>query len=231
MIIQIMSNLFEEGYLKRKRYTLLSPFFSNGNVAFRREALSQVAPYDGNCYSGEDQDMCFRLAKAGWELYFARDAAVRHKNRATLRAFMRQWFNYGFHHPYLFKKHGFSGLRVYRPGNRSDTSAIYISLLKARFPFSILIFMTPFLGIHILLALAIIFAAIGLHIPAIVCGVATLAAALYYFSSDIDARNPFRTCAFVFFRYIVNLALLLGGFLGGAKRGILYISATFDYKG
>ncbi len=231
MIIQIMSNLFEEGYLKREKYTLLSPFFSNGNVAFRREALSQVAPYDGNCYSGEDQDMCFRLAKAGWELYFARDAVVRHKSRTTLRAFMRQWFNYGFHHPYLFKKHDFKGLRVYRPGNRKDKSAVYKDSLGVRFPFPILIFLTPFFALHILLALAILFAAIGLHIPAIVSGGFTLALALSYFRSDIDARNPFRTCAFVFFRYVVNLALLLGGLLGGAKRGMLYISATFDYKG
>jgi cellulose synthase/poly-beta-1,6-N-acetylglucosamine synthase-like glycosyltransferase len=231
MIIQIMSNLFEEGYLRREKYTLLSPFFSNGNVAFRREALDQVAPYDDNCYSGEDQDMCFRLAKAGWELYFARDAVVKHKSRTTLRAFMRQWFNYGFHHPYLFKKHGFRGLRIYRPGNRSDTSAIYKSLLRAVFPFSILIFLTPFLGIHILLALAIIFAAVELHIPAIVCGVATLAVALYYFGADVDVKSPFKTCAFVFFRYVVNLALLVGGLLGGLKRGTIYISATFDYKG
>jgi len=226
-----MSNLFEEGYLKRKRYTLLSPFFSNGNVAFRREALSQVAPYDGNCYSGEDQDMCFRLAKAGWELYFARDAAVRHKSRTTLRAFMRQWFNYGFHHPYLFKKHDFRGLRIYRPGNRKEKSAVYTDLLNTRFPFPVLVFLTPFLVIHILLALTVLFAILGLYVPAVVGGSVTLAVALFYFRLDIDWKNPFRTCAFVFFRYIVNLALLLGGLLGGAKRGMLYISATFDYKG
>ena len=231
MIIQIMSNLFEEGYLKREKYTLLSPFFSNGNVAFRREALSQVAPYDGNCYSGEDQDMCFRLAKAGWELYFARDAAVRHKSRTTLRAFMRQWFNYGFHHPYLFKKHDFRGLRIYRPGNRKEKSAVYTDLLNTRFPFPVLVFLTPFLVIHILLALTVLFAILGLYVPAVVGGSVTLAVVLFYFRLDIDWKNPFRTCAFVFFRYIVNLALLLGGLLGGAKRGMLYISATFDYKG
>jgi cellulose synthase/poly-beta-1,6-N-acetylglucosamine synthase-like glycosyltransferase len=231
MIIQIMSNLFEEGYLRREKYNLLSPFFSNGNVAFRREALSQVAPYDGNCYSGEDQDMCFRMAKAGWELYFARDAIVRHKSRTTLRAFIRQWFNYGFHHPYLFKKHGFTGLRIYRPGNSSDGNAIYRDLLRMRLPFPILVFLTHFLVMNILLVLAIIFAAVGLFIPAIVVGVITFVVALSYFRSDIGVRNPFRTCAFVFFRYIVNLALLAGGLLGGVKRGMIYISATFDYKG
>ena len=230
MIIQIMSNLFEEGYLKREEYTLLSPFFSGGNVAFRSRALSQVDSYDGNCNSGEDQDMCFRIAKAGWELYFARKAVVRHKSRTTLRGFMRQWFNYGFHHPYLFKKHDSKGLRLYRTSNRREKGAIYKGLLSARFPFPILIFLTPFLAMHILLALTILFAVIGLDIPAIVGGLATLAAALFYFKSDIDRRSLLQTGAFIFFRYVVNSALLLGGFLGGAKRGMLYVSATFDYR-
>ena len=105
MIIQILSNLFEEGYLKREKYSLISPFFAGANVAFRRQALDQVGFYDENCNSGEDQDICFRIAKGGWDLYFEPKAVVRHKNRMVLRAFIHQWFNYGFHHPYLFKKH------------------------------------------------------------------------------------------------------------------------------
>jgi len=53
MIIQILSNLIDEGYLKRERYSLISPFFAGANVAFRREALKQVGAYDENCNSGE----------------------------------------------------------------------------------------------------------------------------------------------------------------------------------
>lgn len=230
MIIQIMSNLFAEGYLGREEYTLLSPFFSNGNVAFRREALGEVEPYDRNCNSGEDQDLCFRLARAGWELYFAREAVVRHKCRNTLRAFIRQWFNYGFHHPYLFLKHEYRGLRLYRTSKNDETGAIYRRLLSIGFPFSILIFLTPFLALHVLLALTILFAAIGLDIPAIVSGAGTAAVTLYYFKGDIVRKDILRGVAFVFFRYIVNLALLAGGLLGGAKRGMLYIGATFDYS-
>ena len=230
MIIQIMSNLFEEGYLKREDYTLLSPFFSNGNVAFRRKALGTAEPYDRNCNSGEDQDLCFRLARDGWELYFARDAVVRHKCRNTLRAFILQWFNYGFHHPYLFVKHRYRGLRIYRMSKNDETGAIYKRLLSMSFPFSILIFLTPFLAMHVILALTILFAAIGLDIPAIVFGAGTVAVALCYFQADVGRKNIVRGGAFVFFRYIVNLALLAGGLMGGAKRGMLYIGATFDYN-
>ncbi len=122
MIIQILSNLFEEGYLQK--YSLLSPFFAGANVAFRTQALSQAGLYDVNCHSGEDQDMCLRIAKAGWELYFEPKAIVRHKNAMTLRTFVRKWFDYGFHHPYIFKKHSPKSLKIYRTGKRSEEESI-----------------------------------------------------------------------------------------------------------
>ena len=199
-------------------------------MAFRSRALRQIGAYDENCNSGEDQDMCFRLAKAGWELYFEPKAIVRHKARTTLRAFARQWFNYGFHHPYLFKKHYSRGLRVYRTGNIRTKGAIYRCVFSMRFPFPISVFLTLFLAMHILLALAILFAAIGLYIPAIIVGLAALSVGAYYFKSDINFRDPLQTVAFIFFRYAANLALLMGGLLGGIKLRTLYISATFDYK-
>jgi len=227
MIIQILSNLIEEGYLQR--YSLLSPFFAGANVAFRSQALSQVGTYDANCHSGEDQDMCFRIANAGWELYFEPKARVRHKNTMTLRTFVRKWFDYGFHHPYIFKKHSSKGLKIYRTGKRSEKESLYKCLFGMRFPFHILIFLTPFLTMHLILALAILFVIIGLYIPAIIGGLITLAIAASYFKADINRKNVLQTGAFIFLRYAANLALLLGGFLGGAKLGMLYISATFDY--
>jgi len=230
MIIQILSNLIDEGYLKREQYSLLSPFFAGANVAFRSEALKQVGAYDENCNSGEDQDICFRIANAGWELYFEPKAAVRHKNRMVLRAFIRQWFNYGFHHPYLFIKHNYKGLRIYRTSSRREEGVLYRSLFSMRFPFSILVFLTPFLAMHFLLVLAVLFAAIGLSIPAIVFGALTVAVALFYFRLDMDWRSPRQTLEFVFLRYTANLALIAGGFLGGVKVGMLYIGATFDYR-
>lgn len=231
MIIQILSNLIEEGYLKREQYSLISPFFAGANVAFRSQALKQAGAYDENCRSGEDQDICFRLANAGWELYFEPKALVRHKNRMVLRAFIRQWFNYGFHHPYLFKKHNYKGLRLYRASGGGKSGVLYKSVFGLRFPFYVLIFLTPFLVMHIILALAILFAAIGFNVPAIVCGASTLAVAAFYFRSDVNWKRLSQTGVFVFLRYTANLALILGGILGGIKRRMLYIGATFDYRG
>lgn len=230
MIIQILSNLFEEGYVHRESYSSLSAFFAGSNVAFRRQALSQAGPYDVNCYSGEDQDMCLRIARAGWELYFEPKATVGHKNKMTLRAFVRKWFYYGFHHPYIFKKHSSKGLRVYyRTNTRSRGKSLYSSLIDMKSPFNIHIFLTLFLTMHLLLVLTVLLAIIGLYIPAAAGGLITLTIAAFYFKRDINRKNILQSTAFIFLRYAANLALLLGGFLGGAKRGMLYISATFDY--
>lgn len=230
MIIQILSNLFEEGYLHRENYSSLSAFFAGANAAFRRQALSQVGPYDVNCYSGEDQDMCIRVARAGWELYFEPKAIVRHKNKMALREFVRRWFDYGFHHPYLFKKHSLKGLKVYRTNTGRRGQSLYSSLIDMKFPFSIHIFLTRFLTMHLLLFLTVLLAIIGLYIPAAAGGLITLIIAALYFKWDINRKNISQSIAFIFFRYTANLALLLGGFLGGAKLGMLYISSTFDYK-
>jgi GT2 family glycosyltransferase len=227
MIIQILSNLFEEGYMRK--YSLLSPFFAGANVAFRSQALSQAGLYDVNCHSGEDQDMCLRIAKAGWELYFEPKAIVRHKNAMTLRTFVRKWFDYGFHHPYIFKKHSSRSLKVYRTRKRSEEGYIYRCLLSMRFPFHISIFLTSFLAMHILLALSILFVIISLYIPAIIGGLVTLTVAASYFKADISGKSILQTGVFIFLRYATNLALLLGAFSGGAKLGMLYISATLNY--
>ena len=98
-----------------------------------------------------------------------------------------------------------------------------------RFPLNIHIFLTPFLTMHILLALTIVLAVIGLSIPAIIVGLLTMAVAALYFKPDMNRKNILQSIKFIFLRYAANLALLLGGFLGGAKSGMLYISATFDY--
>lgn len=96
-------------------------------------------------------------------------------------------------------------------------------------PFNIHIFLTPFLTMHLLLVLTVLLAIIGVYIPAAVGGLITLTIAAFYFRWDINRKNILQSIAFIFLRYAANLALLLGGFLGGAKLRMLYISATFDY--
>ena len=83
---------------------------------------------------------------------------------------------------------------------------------------------------HCFLALAILSAIIGLHIPAVMGGVITLGIATFYFKEDLNRINILQSVVFISLRYTANLALLLGGLLGGAKLGMQYISSTFDDK-
>ena len=130
----------------------------------------------------------------------------------------------------MFIKHNYKGLRIFRTSSRREEGVLYRNLFSMRFLFSILVFLTPFLAMHIILVLAVLFAAIGLSIPAIVFGALTVAIALFYFRLDMDWKSPRQTLVFVFLRYIANLALIAGGFLGGVKLKMLYIGATFDYQ-
>ena len=231
MIIQILSNLFEEGYLPRENYNSLSPFFAGANVAFRRTALDQVGAYDVNCFSGEDQDMCLRIANAGWDLYFEPKARVKHKNKMSLRALLRKWYNHGFHHPYIFKKFNSGRFSIYLTNRRRSDSSLYRTIVDLKWPFDIHIFITPFLTMHFLLALAVIFAIVGLYIPALVVLCLLVIRAFFYFRGDLSIKNVFQSIAFVFLRYTINLALITGGLIGGLKSRMLYIGATFDYIG
>ncbi len=231
MIIQILCNVFEDGYQQNEPDAWISPFFAGANVALRREALRQVGSYDENCTTGEDRDICLRMADAGWELYFEPKARVGHKNRLTLRSLGRQWFGYGYHHPYVARKHSSRGLRVYRPGSGERGTAIYRPLLSTAFPMHVSVFLTSFLMMHVLAFLALLFGVLGVYVAAGVFGAAALVVAATYFRSDLRRRNIMRAGMFVVFRYLANLALLVGGLLGGARLRMLYIGATFDYKG
>lgn len=228
MIIQILSNILDEGYLKD--YTVLSPFFAGANVAFRRKTLEKVGLFDVRCYSGEDQDLSIRIAKSGEELYFTPKALVKHKNKMTLRAFLRRWFYYGRHHPYIFQKHDSKGLKIYLSGKIKKDGSIYRSLLNTRFPLHMLIFISPFLIMILILVICILLIILGFCIPALVSGLFLLVLALYYFRRDITLNNIPQSIAFIFLRFAANSALLFGGFIGGIKLKMFYISATLDHK-
>lgn len=231
MIILILTDFFEEGYLRKNPDSLISIFFSGSNVAFRRKVFEEVGLYDVNCAIGEDQDICTRIVNSAWELYFQPKAVVGHKSRKTIEAFIKQWYRYGLHHPYVFKKHNPKSLMVYLKKEKAKKQILYErAIYRNPFPIFILIFITPFLIMNIFLLLSILSISLGFNIFSIILGLITLGLGIYYFIPDITANRPWRTVKFIFLRYLVNLALLIGSFLGGAKSKMIYISATFDYK-
>lgn len=72
-----------------------TPYAQTANVAVRRAAFEEAGGFDEQARSGEDADLCFRLARAGWTLEERPAALVEHPTRASLGALLRQVADHG----------------------------------------------------------------------------------------------------------------------------------------
>jgi GT2 family glycosyltransferase len=72
-----------------------TPYAQTANMAVRASAFAAVGGFSEDARSGEDADLCFRLAHAGWLLEERPAAFVEHPTRATLGALLRQVAHHG----------------------------------------------------------------------------------------------------------------------------------------
>ena len=72
-------------------------FFTSNNMCVRADALRAIGGFEKSFTgaAGEDRDVCDRWIAEGYELHYAADAVVYHRNRTTLPSFTRQHLNYG----------------------------------------------------------------------------------------------------------------------------------------
>jgi GT2 family glycosyltransferase len=81
-----------------QRQTLDRPgaaYAQTANCAVRRSAFEQVGGFAAEIRAGEDADLCFRLAAAGWTLEERTHARVEHRARDRLGALLRQLAQHG----------------------------------------------------------------------------------------------------------------------------------------
>ena len=66
------------------------------NMAVRREALEAIGGFDPRFrIAGDDVDVCWRLQAEGYTLGFSPAASVWHHRRGSLRAYLKQQYQYG----------------------------------------------------------------------------------------------------------------------------------------
>jgi O-antigen biosynthesis protein len=66
------------------------------NMALRKACLDDVGGFDPTFrIAGDDVDVCWRLQAHGWTLGFSPGASVWHHRRPTVRAYLRQQYEYG----------------------------------------------------------------------------------------------------------------------------------------
>ena len=70
-------------------------FAQTANAACRRSAFEQIGGFRESIRAGEDADLTYRLREAGWIDQRRESATVVHRNRQTLRGFVRQNLDHG----------------------------------------------------------------------------------------------------------------------------------------
>jgi len=76
-----------------------------GNAVYRAEALRQTGGFDESLGYGYDNDLSYRLIRAGWRLRFEPDATSEHRWREGLGGYVRQQFGFGYGRLDLVARH------------------------------------------------------------------------------------------------------------------------------
>jgi hypothetical protein len=70
-------------------------YAQTANCAVRRDAFDAAGGFDDHARAGEDADLCFRLAAAGWGIEHRPGARVGHRPRATVGGLLAQLARHG----------------------------------------------------------------------------------------------------------------------------------------
>lgn len=76
-----------------------------GNVAYRKEALLDVGLFDESLGYGYDNDMSYRLRRAGYRLVFCPEARSVHLWRTRVSGYLRQQYGFGYGRLDVVAKH------------------------------------------------------------------------------------------------------------------------------
>lgn len=81
--------------------------FGSYNVAIRREVFEKVGGFDETyrTASGEDNDLSYRILKAGYKIRFMPDALVAHYHTEKLFKYLKEQYRHAFWRMKLYKDH------------------------------------------------------------------------------------------------------------------------------
>lgn len=102
----LLSTLIHEEIIERH---LTMPrevdFLATFNVFYRREALERVGGFDERFLKGQDAELSFRVAKAGYKLHFEPASVVAHDHETSLRRYLRVQRQQGYWRVLLHMTH------------------------------------------------------------------------------------------------------------------------------
>jgi len=239
MIPNILSTSTIKGYgngylIKSNKSAMIQPMFPAANMAIRKSALQEVGGFDTICKtSGEDNDICIRMLKSRWKLFYEPQATVKHKHRTSLKGLLKQWYGYGSFHPYIFKKHTPKCLEIVYPRDTDMndwTSRRFDRILGIKVPLHIMIFVTPFYLFHAFLLLLILSLVIKSPLLLAISFLGGLGVWLFSsgkaFWRSVIIKRKFRWIPYALIRYLLNGAFVFAAFKAGLKIGVIYFAVT-----
>lgn len=81
------------------------PYVPSAVLLFRREVLKELGGFDEDLRLGEDVDLVWRAAAAGWTIRYEPSVVVSHRSRRSWSALARQRFGYGTSAAALAERH------------------------------------------------------------------------------------------------------------------------------
>ena len=202
------------------------PFFATANVAVRKDAIDKIGGEFWDEPTGEDVDFNIRIMNAGYSLFYASDAVIKHIHRVSLELFMKQYHGYGFGHPLLIKNHAKPnvleicfqiGSGIYIPIPWFDKGIIHIGSFH-------LMHILP--GLALLNYLLIKIGAANNNLTNLLVFL-SLAATVKYFYPVLKIKPLVYFFSFAKVRYLSNYSFIKGAIDGTKKFGTICIEPSW----
>lgn len=81
------------------------PYSPSCNLGVRRELFDEIGGFDARVVTGQDTDLCWRAAYAGYPIAYCPDAIIDYRLRPDAPSLFRNAFRYGLHDPLLLRLH------------------------------------------------------------------------------------------------------------------------------
>lgn len=99
--------IHEEIIQRHRKFHSIVDFLGSFNVSYRKKVLQKVGGFDTSFRdaSGEDNDLSYKVRKAGYKLIFDSDIKVGHFHTTKLFNYLREQYRHGYWRIMLYKIH------------------------------------------------------------------------------------------------------------------------------
>lgn len=231
MIINISCNFLKEGYVQTENSEgIYYPFFPTASMAIKREDFDSVGGFDPRLFTGEDIDLCIKLQKANKTLWYERDSVVYHQHRAKLKELLKQFYYYGYYHPLVYENHeksnGIKFFNLKKINVEGEEFLEFSRFLFLPFFFKGMIFLNYWIPTVIFFLLSLF----SYYLGNILLGHLFLFGSLFFYYLVmyrwVGLDKLKLRAEMIYVQTLMDIVYFWGGFVGGLKRGMLYMEAS-----